>query len=197
MTVPKMNNPLGLPESIADLGEFASSFQHSLALIAADPAVRESVGKAQVGNPITVEIVPSAEKWAKKQIDRAVAAGEDWVQGMQNPSADPKAAALAAKGKWKENVTKAVANDAFAKGIAKYSVDEAIETAIKIGAAGFANGITARTGKIQRVIADLQPKVAALKRTISAMPQDTEAQREARLLAAKRGMQEIGKARQG
>jgi hypothetical protein len=37
--------------------------------------------------------------------------------------------------------------------------------------------------------------VLALKKTIDAMPEKTDAEREAKMIAAKRGMQAIGKAR--
>lgn len=151
------------------------------------------IGTLGVLGAINVQGVASAERWTKKMLERAKAAGNDWVDGMQNPSADPKAAALAAKGKWKQKMTDAINNNNYEKGIQKYNPEDALATAMAVGASGYVAGITARESKIAKAIAILQPKVAALKNKIAAMPQDTDQQREARLLEARRGMIAIGK----
>lgn len=197
MAIPQKSNPLGLPEVIPDAAAAAKAVAAAMVLIDNDPAIREAVGTAVVGNPITVEIVPSADRWASKQIANAVAGAANWVEGVQRPSADFKTAGLAAAGKWKQRVTEAVQQDRFAKGLGKTNTEEAIATAVAVGASGFSSGIQAREAKIRRVVGDLQPRVAAVKRTIDQMPQDTDAQREQRLLAARRGMIEVGKARRG
>ena len=66
-----------------------------------------------------------------------------------------------------------------------------------IGQTAYEQGITAREGKIKTKIQRLQPLVAALAATLDRMPQDTDAQREAKMIAAKRGMQEIGRKLRG
>lgn len=162
-----------------------------------DDKLRADLTVAQMGNPITIEKVPSAERWASKQIANAVAGAQNWVEGVQRPSADFKAAGLAASTKWKTRTTEAIQGDRFAKGLAKVNVDEAISTAVAVGAAGFSAGIQAREAKIRRVVADLQPRVAAVKAAVDAMPQDTEAQRDNRALAAIKGMREVGRSRKG
>lgn len=197
MTVPKDTNPLGLPAEINGVDDFLSHLRRGLALVDTDQAIRASVGKAVVGNPITVELVPTAERWAEKQIRKSQEAGNDWVEGVQRPSRSFKEAGIAAAGKHKNNTQLALNEDRYRKGMAKTNEDEAIATAVKVGASGYTAGIAARTDKIRRVVTELQPKVAALKRTIDAMPQDTDAQREERLKAARRGMMEIGKSRIG
>jgi hypothetical protein len=193
MTVPKDTNPLGLPATIGSMDEFLSVLGSSLDKVIADPALAASIGQSVAGNPINIEVVPTIEKWLKRYTDRTGVAGQDWVDGMQSPSADPKSAALAAKGKWKTSMEAALRDDSYAKGISGYDLDEAIQTAIAVGASGYTSGIAARTGKIRRKIERLQPLVAALKRTLDALPQDTEAQRESKMIAAVKGMREIGK----
>jgi len=190
-------NPLGLPERIEGLDAFQESFRRSLHLVDSDPAVRAAVGKTKVGNPISTEIVPSADRWAGKQIANSLNAGQAWVEGVQRPSRDFKEAAVAAAGKHKTKTMEALNDDRYRKGMAKVNVDEAIATAVAVGAGGYTSGIQARTAKINRVVTELQPKVAALKRNLDAMPQENDQQREAKMLAAKRGMQDIGKSRRG
>ena len=46
-------------------------------------------------------------------------------------------------------------------------------------------------------MADLAPRLGAVSQAVQAMPQDTDAQREQRLLAARKAMIAIGKARKG
>lgn len=197
MTIPKDANPLGLPAVIEGLASFQEHFARSLDKVAADPELRETVGKGVEGNPITVEIVPDASRWAKNQLEGSAAAGQKWVDGIQRPSGNFKERAIAAAGKHKTRTTEALNEDRYRKGMAKVSEDEAIATAVAVGASGYTNGVAARSAKIMRVVTELQPMVATLKRALDAMPQENDAQREAKMLAAKRGMQEIGKRRRG
>lgn len=141
--------------------------------------------------------VISPDKWAAKMIARATAAGSDWLAGVTNPSRDPVQAAIAANAKYKAKLLASIQSDKWAKTMAKVDSGMIATIAQAIGAGGYTNGITARTAKINKVVADLQPRVMALKATIMAMPDVTDADREARMIAAKRGMQAIGNARRG
>lgn len=190
-------NPLGLPDVIEGADESARQVRRAMQLIDSDPAVREAVGKAKVGNPISVTVVPTGDQMAEKLIRRATQAGDDWVKGVQNPSADFKEAGIRAAGKHKTRTMEALNEDRYRKGLAKVDVNEAIDTAVRVGASGYSAGVQAREAKIKRVMSDLSPRIAAVKRAIDAMPQDTDAQREQRLLAARKNMIEVGKARRG
>lgn len=191
------HDSVALPLEIGSADEAAVAVRAVLGEMNQNPELRDAMGVAVVGNPITVEIVPTADAWAEKQVRRAQAAGDDWLRGIQHPSADFKQAAIAAKGKHRTRTEEALRDDRYAKSMAKVDTNEAIETAIRVGSSGFANGIAVRENKIKRVVADLQPRIAAVKRTIAAMPQDTDAAREQRLLAARKAMIEVGKARRG
>ena len=65
--------------------------------------------------------------------------------------------------------------------------------AVAATGARFTQGVSSRSSKITAAIATLQPKVAALKARLDGLPVDTDAQREAKMLEAKRGMQAIGR----
>lgn len=196
MAIPK---PIDLQLPTPTTPDEAAALARSLIdrMDAGDDKLRADLTVSQMGNPITIEKVPSADRWASKQIANAVAGAQNWVEGVQRPSADFKAAGLAAAGKWKARTQEAINGDRFAKGLGKVNVDEAISTAVAVGAAGFSAGIQARESKIRRVVADLQPRVAAVKAAVDAMPQDTEAQRDNRALAAIKGMREVGRSRKG
>ena len=140
---------------------------------------------------------PDPAKTAAKLVTRAQAATADYVDGMQNPKRNPVEAAKRAKGKWASRLQEAINNNAYEKGVGKQDYSEAVRIATEDGGAAYASGVSKRTAKIQRVHADLMPRLGALSSTIQAMPQDTDAQREQRLLAARRGAIAIGKARKG
>jgi hypothetical protein len=186
-------NPLGLPESINSLAEFEEQLARGLQLVESNPEVRAKVNIMATGNPVNVTAVIDANKWATKMIQGATARAQDWVDNTSAAADAMKANAMTAGTRYATGVQAAVANKSYDKGVAKIDTAEVRQTIANVGAAGYSNGITARQGKITNAIAALQPKVAALKQTINAMPQDTEAQREARMLAARRGMIAIGK----
>jgi len=151
-----------------------------------------------VGNPITLAPrVASAADQVTKLVSNATNAGQLWVTNTLRPKKDPLARAKASVTKYKNAMQASLTEDRYAKGLA--TVDEgAMQATIQaIGASGFVNGITARTAKITNKFAKLQPLQVALANQLDAMPTDTDAQREAKMLAAKRGMQAIGKQLKG
>jgi len=140
---------------------------------------------------------PDPAKTAAKLVARAQSATADYVDGMKNPKRNPVEAAIRAKGKYASRVQEAIANNNYEKGVRKQDYSEAVAIATGDGGSAFAAGITKRQAKIARVHADLMPRLGALSQAIQNMPQDTDGQREQRLLAARRGAIAIGKARKG
>jgi len=140
---------------------------------------------------------PDPARTAAKLVERASAATADYVYGMQNPKRNPVEAAIRAEGKYEDKLRAAMANKSYSKGVRKQNYSEAVATATGDGGSAYAAGLTKRVPKIQRVHADLMPRLGALSQAIQSMPQDTEAQREQRLLAARKGAIAIGKARKG
>jgi len=148
------------------------------------------------GNPVTKK-VKSADRWAKQQIDNAVAAADDWLDGVKNPSRNPIDAALAAKDKFVDRLNQAIKDGKWEKGLAKSSQAEIIEIATKVGSGAYSTGVSARESKVKRVVGELQPLVQAVSDTIQAMPDKLDADREKRLLSARKLMLEVGKKRRG
>lgn len=147
-------------------------------------------------NPVTKK-VKSADRWASQQIENAKAAGSDWLDGVKNPSRNPIEAALDKKAKWADRLQAAIKADKWAKNLAKSSHAEIVEVAEKIGASGYTNGVDARASKIRKRVAELQPLVQSASDAIQAMPDATDADREKRLIAARKLMIEVGKKRAG
>ena len=181
-----------------DLTGFAVAFREMLDKVEQDPELAASLTKERKGNPITLgPLVIPPEEWAEKQTSRASAAASEWEKNVQRPRRDPIKAAIAAKEKRKEKLRESLDQDKWAKAMAKVDEDMMYDTIRKRGAAAFRSGVEDRKAKVAARAKELQPLVAGLKKEIEAMPDVTDADREARLLAARRGMIAIGKKRRG
>ena len=148
------------------------------------------------GNPVTKKVIPP-ERWKDKLIKRATAAASDWIDGIKSPSRDPVKAAIEADAKWKDRVMQAIKEDRRKKALEKVSHADIVAVVEKLGERAFVDGITARETKIAKRIAELQPLVQAVSDAIQSMPDATDADREKRLLMARRLMIEVGKKRRG
>lgn len=153
---------------------------------------REIAPGVRISNP-----GPDASTMAERYISGVTNAGGRWVQGMQNPRRDPKAAALRAAGKWGQKTTEAIQAGSYAKGINQYDVGEAVAIATSDGGQSYVNGATKRQAKVQRVFNRLAPLLGGVSQAIQNMPQDTDQQREQRLLQARKMMINVGKQLKG
>jgi len=173
-------------------------FRGVLDALAEDPEQFAFLKEGSAGNPVTLgaRVIDPAE-WSKKQIDRAKASGDEWLKRVMKPRKLPTDAAIAADGKRKDRLAESERQGKWLAKMKKVDVDEMYKTIQNVGSAGFVNGIAAREHKVNRVVAELQPMVAAAAATIDAMPQATDGDREKRLITARRLMIEIGKKRAG
>lgn len=137
---------------------------------------------------LAVGAVVDAQHWADKMITRVKNAAADWEKGVANPRRSPVAGMKSAAGKWKNKMQAAIANDSWSKAVNKLTDDAIKAAAAKVGGGKFVDGITAREQKIRDAIAIQQPKVAALSAKIQSMAQDTDQQRETRMVENLRGM---------
>lgn len=140
---------------------------------------------------------PDAELMAGKYLRNTQGAAQSYVEGMQRPRRDPKAAALRAAGKWKNRIQEAVQHGSWEKGIQRADYQEAVATATADGGQAYVQGVAKREPKIRRVFQELAPHFAGVSQAVQAMPQDTDAQRTARLVAAKDLMKQVGRRRRG
>jgi hypothetical protein len=148
------------------------------------------------GNPVTKK-VKDATRWAAQQVKNAVDAKDDWLDGVKNPSRNPIEAALAANDKRIDRLKQSIDSKKWEKNLAKVSPADIIEVATKLGSGVYSAGVEARTSKINKRVAELQPLVQDVSNTIQNMSDKTDADREKRLLSARKLMLEVGKKRAG
>jgi len=173
---------------------FIDGLDKALDVAVKDPESLPGHSATTEGNPINLgPRVAEADTWAEKQITNAVAASDRWLAGVTRPKKNPVESAIKATGKWKAKMQEALADESFAKGLGKVDIDEMYETITAGGSAPFASGIERRTAKVKRKVGVLRNLTLALTTELDKMPIDTDAQREAKMIAAKRGMQAIGK----
>ena len=171
-----------------------TQFNATLERMASDEDFAHEVLVQGKGNPITLgPRVKDPAQWVEDMIAGAKARSKNWLANSLRPKKDPKAAAKAAAGKYEDNMRKSLDEKRWDDGID--AIDEvAREAVIKaVGEDGFRRGVDTHRAKAEAKIKKLQPLVAAVATTIDAMPQDTEGQREERMLAARRLMIEVGK----
>jgi hypothetical protein len=140
---------------------------------------------------------PDPARMTERLLRKVSGAGQDYVSGMQNPRRDPKAAALRAEGKWANRVQEAITRKAYGAGIRNYDQAEAVTIATSDGGSAYTAGVAKRAAKIARVHQRLAPLLGGVSQAIQAMPQDSDGQREARLIAARRAMINVGKQLKG
>jgi hypothetical protein len=147
-------------------------------------------------NPVTKK-VKSPDRWAKQQIENAKSAAADWKDGVLNPSRNPIDAALAANDKRIDRLQQSIAQKKWEKNLSKVSQSDIAAVVNKLGERVYSDGVDARTDKINKRVAELQPLVQSVSDTVQAMSDKTDSDREKRLLTARKLMIAVGQKRAG
>jgi len=152
------------------------------------------------GNPITLgPRLPDPTTWAADQVAGASAKAEKWLKNTTAPKKNFKEEALKEKSKarFKDSMAKVISEGRWEGGMGKVNESETIQI-IKDGGSGvYSSGVSRRKAKIERVVKELHSDRLALASTIDDMSVATDAEREAKMIANKRGLQAIGKKRRG
>jgi hypothetical protein len=148
------------------------------------------------GNPVTKKVKSGADM-ADKLVKRVSVAGDDWLNGVKNPSRNPVEAALAAKDKFVDRLTAAIKEGRWEGGLKKVTAADIAAVASALGPGVYTTGVDARKAKIGKVFNELAPMFQDVSNAIQTMSDKTDADREKRLLAARKLMLEVGKKRKG
>jgi len=181
-----------------DLTDVMARLDAALNRVQTDPEFVKELTSEKQGNPVTLgPPVIDPTEWADKQVRNASNAASDWLKNVKRPRREPKKAALAAAPKREQKVRESLEQHKWEKAMEKVDEDLMYQTIDAIGTEGYRKGVEARKAKVRARAAELQPMVTALKKEIEAMPDVTDSDRSARLLAARAGMIAIGKKRRG
>src|SRR5712691_4580176 len=133
------------------------------------------------GNPVQTRAPwdPNPDRW-----EQGVTAtgGTRWIEGIQRPRQDFKAAAIASNDAWKAGVAAAVQGDKFVKGMQAVDVDYALKIAATIGPQGYTAGALARKTKFATKTEAIKARMGAVVQRVRGMPNATLAQRVQRVV---------------
>jgi len=185
---------LPLVPSVTDMLEMIAA---KSAEYAQNPNHPDLIGKPE-GNPVQIRpAFPDAATFTKRLVEGVSAAAGRYAEGVRAPRKHFLDEAKKANQAWKNGVQAAVAGDRFVAGLNKVNADEAIETAATLGAQAYVPGVTGRQGKINRIMTEVSPLMAAATAQVRSMPNNTDADREARAIAQIRAARAVGLSRRG
>jgi hypothetical protein len=167
-------------------------------MLANDPDFYDALHGRELAPGIHVQNPgPDASIMAERYLEGVGNAASRYVQGMQNPRRDPVQAAIRAAGKYKNRVIEAANEGRYEVGVRNQNYGEGVQAATSDGGQAYVSGATRRAAKVGRAFSRLAPLLGGVSQAIQAMPQDTDQQREARLLQARRAMIAVGKQYRG
>lgn len=190
------SNPL---VSVPSVDDMLGRIKERRAQIESDEELRKELYEGHPsGNPITLgPRLPKPDEWAKLQVQGSKNNAQKWLDRVMKPKKNFKEEALKAKERYKDSMRRVLDEGLWEGGMALVDESEAMAVIKKIGASGYSRGVEAREAKIQRVIRDMYDDRLALAAEIDALPVTTDEDREAKMIANKRGLQAIGKKRRG
>ncbi len=150
------------------------------------------------GNPVQIRpAFPDATTFTKRLIEGVSTKATHYAEGVRAPRANFLDRAKASGPAWTAGVQAAVAGNRYIAGLNKVNADEAIETAATHGAAVYVSGVRDREAKIQRIMSEVAPAMAAAVATVRNLPKNSDADREARAVGMIRAARAVGLARRG
>jgi len=162
------------------------------------PDLLKAQMEIKAGNPITLgPRVTDPTSWAEDQVKAAKDKAAKWLEKSKRPKKVPSKAALDAKEKYRTRLEESLAGDFWAKAMGQVDEDLRMQIIDLVGSGGFSSGVEKHKPKVVAKVKKLHPLVLALAQEIDAMPVGTDSEREARMLAARRGMLAIGKVMKG
>jgi len=144
----------------------------------------------------SVKRVISPDEWVKRQLETLRSVGRtNYLQGIASPKADPIERGKETEGKFAEAMRKAIEEERRKKGLEKTSMAEWYKYAHDIGADKLVDGVLKREAKVKAFVSSWHPLLTELLAKIDALPEETDADREQRMLENLRGLKALkGKA---
>jgi len=140
----------------------------------------------------SVKRVISPDEWKKRQLDTLRAVGRtNYLAGIASPKADPIARGIATEGKFAAAMRKAIEEERRKAGLEKVTMADWYKYAHDIGADKLVDGVVKREAKVAKFISAFQPLLVEHLSRIDALPEETDADRETRMLENLRGLKAL------
>ena len=141
-----------------------------------------------LGCSVAYMAIPDAATVVAKWQQRSSAAQTDYAAGVQNTASDPTALAIAAGPRYLHKVTESFNSGKWANGLRRVGKQGWQDAVASKGVNNYVTGINAATATATAAFTRLLSFETGLQSTINSMPNVTDADREARMLAWVRGM---------
>jgi len=155
-------------------------------------------GKPPKPNPATVQRLLPPTEWVEKQLSTLSAVGrENYLRGCRFPRKDPikEGASDAAQKKYEAKMKDPKILKLRQQKLKKRTIEDWISMVEELGADKLVDGVVKRRHKIERFVGNWHRLLTEHLKTIDDMPTTTREQREAKMIANKRGLEELkGKA---
>lgn len=147
-------------------------------------------------NMATVKRVLSPEDWKNRQINTLKSVGRtNYLTGIAAPKADPIARGIATEGKYAAATRVAIDEERRKKALEKTDMTEWFRYSKELGADKLVDGVVKREAKVTKFVAAFQPMLTSHLAKIDALAEETDAERETRMLENLRGLKALkGKA---
>ncbi|NVM24084.1 MAG: hypothetical protein HWN68_20185 [Desulfobacterales bacterium] len=144
----------------------------------------------------SVKRVISPEEWKNRQISTLKAVGRtNYLAGIASPKADPIARGIATEGKFADAMRKAIDDESRKKGLEKTDMGTWYKYAHDLGADKLVDGVVKREAKVSAFVTAFQPLLTSHLAKIDALAEETDSDRETRMLENLRGLKALkGKA---
>lgn len=144
----------------------------------------------------SVKRVISPADWKKRQIDTLKSVGRaNYLTGIASPKADPIARGIATEAKYAAATKKSIEEERRRKALEKTDMGEWFKYSHDLGADKLVDGVVKREAKVEKFITSYQPLLTSHLAKIDALPEETDADRETRVLENLRGLKALkGKA---
>jgi len=137
------------------------------------------------------------EEWEKDWAEGITAMAERWKRRVSRPKKDPIKAGIAAEDKYADRLREAIAEKRRAKKLEKVGFEGWAEMVAATEAREFSEGALKRRPKFRKITDALQALRLYMVSKLDAMPTATDAQRERKLLAARKCQLIIGRFAKG
>lgn len=138
---------------------------------------------------VMIDAAAAAAKWSRN----ASAASQDYVDGAERTDVDPTQRAIANKGRALAGYQDAINSGRWESALRAAGKSGWLEGIRTKGASNYTTGVQQAEAKVASAFGPLFNHIGNLQRTVQAMPSNTDAEREARMLTFIRGMRQYRK----
>lgn len=128
------------------------------------------------------------EQIAEKYQRGVAGAGQDYLNGVQNPARSWSQATQAGAARWRASIQEAISKNSFARGVAAAGDAKWQQNASQVGAQRYSGAAATAAQSYARTAGQIMSAAAAAQSAVANMPNETQEQRLARAVAAMRAI---------